>query len=158
MALRVHEALVRVDKGHAEVYGKNLSLWQKRLTQKQKAWTVIAERIKGQKIAVYHSEYDYLARRLGLQVVASIESKPGVPPGPGDIAKVVQTMREQKVTVILTAAWSNNRQVADIAKKAGAQVVELPNQVGGAAWAKTWLDLMDGVHERLDAAFPAKQQ
>jgi zinc/manganese transport system substrate-binding protein len=157
LAKRIHQALVRVDSAHAELYTKNLKVWQTRLAQKQKHWAAIAERIKGKKIAVYHSEYDYLARRLGLEVVASIEPKPGVPPGPGDIAKVVKTIRATQAKVILSAAWSNNRQVSDIAKKAGATVIELPNQVGGAPWAETWLDLMDGVYERLDKAFAAER-
>lgn len=157
LAKKVHAALVRVDGGQKALYDKNLKAWQDQLARRQKRWAELARVLKGQKIAVYHTEYDYLARRLGIEVVASIEPKPGVPPGPGDVAEVIRAMREKEAKVILTASWSNNRQVTDIARKVGATVLELPNQVGGAPWAKTWLDLMDGVHDRLVEALNAKR-
>ena len=104
-------------------------------------------------VSSYGGLANYLAQRLGMQVTASIEPKPGIPPSPGDVARVVKKMRDEGVKVILTAAWSNNRQIADIARKAGAKVIELPNQVKGASWASDWIALMDGVHTRLAKAF-----
>ena len=61
-------------------------------------------------------------------------------------------------TVILTAAWSNNRQTNDIARRTGATVVELPNQVKGADWAPNWIALMDGIHTRLAEAYELELQ
>ncbi|MFT7670551.1 MAG: zinc/manganese transport system substrate-binding protein [Planctomycetota bacterium] len=153
LAKAVHQALVRVDPKHEENYDAGLERWMKRLESKRKQWDAIAKKVKGGKIAVYHTEYAYLAARLGLEVVVSIEPKPGIPPGPTDVARVVGAMKEHEVNVILTASWSNNRQVADIARRTGATIVELPNQVKGADWATGWIELMDGVHERLAKAF-----
>lgn len=156
LAAKVHGALVRVDPDHKATYDRNYSAWKKRLEGKRARWDLIAKQLKGRKVAVYHTEYNYLAARLGMVTAASIEPKPGIPPSPGDVARVVKLMREQKVGVILTAGWSNNRQVADIARKTGAKVVELPNQVRGASWAKNWIELMSGLHERLATAFELK--
>ena len=153
LAAKVHAALVRVDPTHKPDYDRGLKRWSEDLARAEKRWAPIAAKLKGRKVAVYHTEYDYLAARLGMKLAASIEPKPGVPPTPGDIARIVKTMKAEKVEVILTAAWSNNRQVADIARKTGAKVVELPNQVKGAAWASTWIELMDGVHSRLALAY-----
>lgn len=153
LAAKVHEALVRVDPAGKELYDRNLEAWQERLAKKQERWTKIREALQGEKIVVYHMEYNYFARRAGMEVVASIEPKPGIPPSPGDVTRVVEAMREAGADVIVTAAWSNNRQTADIARRTGAKVVELPNQVGGASWAKDWISLMDGIHERMAEAF-----
>lgn len=153
LAARVHGVLVRVDPAHRETYDRNYAAWKERLAEKQERWSAIAKGLAGHKVVVYHTEYDYLAQRLGMQVTASIEPKPGIPPSPGDVARVVKKMRDEGVKVILTAAWSNNRQIADIARKAGAKVIELPNQVKGASWASDWIALMDGVHTRLAKAF-----
>ncbi|MCA8979165.1 MAG: zinc ABC transporter substrate-binding protein, partial [Planctomycetes bacterium] len=135
LATVVQAALVRVDPAGKEFYDKNLEATLKALEEAEARWAKIGEHWKGRKVCVYHTEFNYLAQRYGMQLAASIEPKPGIPPSPGDIARVVKEMREQEVGVILTAAWSNNRQVADIARKTGAKVVELPNQVSGADWA-----------------------
>ncbi len=153
LAAKVHEALVRVDPMHREAYDRNYEAWKKRLAERSKRWKLIAKGLAGKKLVVYHSEYDYLAQRLQMDVIASIEPKPGIPPSPSDVAGVVKKMKAEGAKVILTAAWSNNRQIADIARKTGARVVELPNQVKGASWANDWIDLMDGIHTNLAEAF-----
>lgn len=153
IAAKVHEALVRVDPAGKAVYDKNYAAWKKRLAAKQERWKAIAAGLKGKKVIVYHTEYNYFAKRVGMEVVASIEPKPGIPPSPGDVTRVVKVMEEQDAKVILTAAWSNNRQTNDIARRTGAKVVELPNQVKGADWAPNWIALMDGIHTRLAEAY-----
>jgi len=153
LAAKVHSALVRVDPKGKAVYDKNYEAWKKRLAVKQERWKKIAEGLKGKKVVVYHTEYNYFAKRVGMEVVASIEPKPGIPPSPGDVTRVVKVMEEQGAKVILTAAWSNNRQTNDIARRTGAKVVELPNQVKGADWATDWIALMDGIHTRLAEAY-----
>ena len=153
LAQKVYEALVRVDPAGKPVYDKNYADWQKRLAAKQERWTKIAAGLKGKKVVVYHTEYNYFAKRVGMEIVASIEPKPGIPPSPGDVTRVVKVMKEEGANVILTAAWSNNRQTNDIARRTGAKVVELPNQVKGADWAPNWIALMDGIHTRLAEAY-----
>lgn len=153
LAHRIHDGLVRVDPAGEQYYDGRLVEYEKKLAAAAARWALLGERLEGKRVAVYHVEYRYLANQLGLEVAASIEPKPGIPPTPGDIAAVVGAIEEKEVPVILTAAWSNNRQVADVARKTGAKVVELPNQVGGASWADSWIAMEDGLHERLAAAF-----
>lgn len=153
LATVVHAALVRVDPDGTEVYDANLKTTLQALDEAGKRWARIGEHWKGKRVCVYHTEFNYLAQRYGMQLAVSIEPKPGISPTPGDIARVVKQMREDDVKVILTAAWSNNRQVADIARKTGATVVELPNQVTGTDWATNWIRFQDGLHARIAEAF-----
>lgn len=152
MAVKVHEALVRIDPAGKETYDANFAETKKAIEEAEARWAKIGAKWKDRKVCVYHTEYNYIARRYGIDLAASIEPQPGIPPSPGDIADVVKTMREQEVGVIFTAAWSNNRQVKDIARKTGATVLELPNQVDGADWASDWFALQDGMHERIAKA------
>lgn len=153
LATTVHAALMRVDPGGEAVYDANLKTTLKALEEAEARWAKLGAKWKDLKVCVYHTEFNYFAQRYGMQLAVSIEPQPGIPPTPGDVARVVEEMREQQVGVILTAAWSNNRQVADIARKAGAKVVELPNQVTGAEWASDWIRFQDGLHERIAEAF-----
>lgn len=115
-------------------------------------WTKSGAALKGKRVVTYHSEFDYLLKSLGVDCIATIEPKPGVPPTPKDLAKLIAKMKAEKVDVILTAPWSNDRSVRFVADKTGAEVVELPSMVGGVKKADTWIALMDLIHERLGAA------
>ncbi len=158
LARRVHAALSRVDPEHEDGYNRRLAAWTKEYEAARKGWEKIGKELKGKKLAVYHVEFNYFATRYGMELAASIEPKPGIPPRPSDIAKVVKALGEKSVPLIVTAAWSNNRQVADIARKTNAKVLELPNQVGGADWAGSWVELMNGMHKRLAEAYGIKPE
>ena len=86
-----------------------------------------------------------------LEVVASIEVKPGVPPTPNHLAKVIADMKAKDVKVILIAPWSHNSHVERVAEATGAKIVEVPNQAGGSSESK--IGTMDVIHRRLAAAY-----
>lgn len=153
MADRVLAGLCAVDPGSKDAYTKRHAEYVARLDAAEKRWAEIGNAWKGRKVIVYHVEYDYLAKAYGLEVLGAIESKPGVPPTPASLAEIVEKAKREKDVVLLTAPWSNDRTVADVARRTGAEVVELPNQVGGAPGADTWIAMMDLVHARLKAAF-----
>jgi len=152
LATKVHEALVEYDPEHREGYDERFRAWRKRYDEKKAYWDSIGEKLKGRKAVVYHMEFNYFTKRVGMDVPLAIEPQPGMPPTPGHVAKVIKMMREQEVELILTAGWSNNRVAADVARKSGATVLELPNQVKGASWAGNWIDMMTGIYERVAEA------
>jgi ABC-type Zn uptake system ZnuABC Zn-binding protein ZnuA len=152
MAQRILEGLVRVDPGSKVAYQARFDAFAARLAEAKSRWEARAAGWKGRKIVTYHLEYDYLAAARGLEIVGTIESKPGIPPTPNHIARLIAEMKVQGCTTILTAVWSNNNDVARIAEATGATVVELPNQCGGVEGAETWIGMMDLVHRRLAAA------
>ncbi|MCB9913530.1 MAG: zinc ABC transporter substrate-binding protein [Planctomycetes bacterium] len=153
VARRIAAALSEVDPDGAELYAQRLDEYLAAVAKKAERWQRLVEGMKGKRVAVYHVEFNYLTRYAGIETAVSVESKPGVAPTPRDVARVVRELEEQHVDLILTAAWSNNRTLTDIAEKSGAKVLELPTQVDGASWAKTWIDLLDGDLVRLREAF-----
>lgn len=133
-------------EARAAAYGKKLDAAEARWAEASKSWP-------GRRIVVYHMEYDYLAHRYGLEIVGTIESKPGIPPTPGHVARLVEKMKSAGEVVILTAPWSNTGEVEEVAKATGAKVVELPNQGGGIPGTETWIGMQDLIHDRLARAF-----
>lgn len=53
------------------------------------------------RIVAYHGSLIYLNDWLGLDEVATIEPKPGVPPNPSHVSQVLEVVRAQRVGVIL---------------------------------------------------------
>jgi zinc/manganese transport system substrate-binding protein len=153
IAARILAGLVASDPDGRTAYEARAAEYAKKLDAAEARWIQMSKTWTGRKIVVYHMEYDYLARRYGLEIVGAIESKPGIPPTPGHVARLVEKMKAAGEVAILTAPWSNSGEVEEIAKASGSKVVELPNQAGGIPGTETWIGMQDLIHERLAQAF-----
>lgn len=153
VAQRILEGLLVVDPKHKESYTKRHADLIKRITEAEVRWAKIAKQLAGKKVCTYHRDFDYLAAAVGVSIVATIEPKPGVPPTPRDLAKLVEKLREEKVTVIMTARWSNNSSLRFVADKCGATVLELPTMVSDKGKPSSWIAMMDHLHQQLQGAF-----
>lgn len=152
MARRILDGLVRVDPDGSAYYVERMEAYEKELEQARERWSSLGKSFRGQPIVTYHPDFEYFALYYGMPVVATIESRPGVPPTARDLTHVIAAMQENRVRVILTARWSNNRDVEFVAEKSGARVLEVPIMVGGVAGADSWIAMMDQLHERLAEA------
>ncbi len=153
MVERITAGLSAVDPGSKADYESRSKAYLDRLTEAEKRWGEMSKSWKDKKIVVYHKEYDYLADAYGMKIIGAIEVKPGIPPTPNHIAELVDTMKREKADAILTAIWSNNNSVSQVAEETHVKVVELPNQCGGFPGTDTWIGMMDLVHKRLSEAF-----
>ena len=50
--------------------------------------------LQGRAMIAYHNSWAYFARRFRLNIVDLIEPRPGVPPSPAHLAKLMRSMRE----------------------------------------------------------------
>ncbi|MEQ1892928.1 MAG: metal ABC transporter substrate-binding protein, partial [Planctomycetota bacterium] len=149
MAQRIFEGLVRVDPEGEKAYRAGLDAYLAQLAPAEERWATLSAPWKGRKVVVYHQEYNYLAAQTGLEILAAIETKPGIPPTPNHIAELIQKMKAAGCKTILTAAWSRNKDVERLAEATGARIVELPNQCGGSGATSTWIGMMDELHARV---------
>ncbi|HVS09317.1 MAG TPA: metal ABC transporter substrate-binding protein [Planctomycetota bacterium] len=155
MANAIRDGLTRLDPGSAELYEKRHQAYLQKLAQAKQRWDRLAASFRGKRVAVYHLEYNYFARYYEMEIADAIEFRPGVPPTPNHLARVIAGMKEKGVKVILIAPWSRNGDVERVAAATGARIVEVPNQAGGMPGADTWIGMMTVIHEKLAAAFGA---
>ncbi len=158
VAQRILDALVEADPDHEEYFKKRHAAYEKKLTEAEARWAKVVEKLPKGKVCTYHRDFDYLTKATGLTIAATIEPQPGVPPSPKDLANLVELLRKEKVSVILTARWSNNSRLRFVADKLGATVIELPVMVNDKTEPKTWIGMMDALHEALAKAFPAEDK
>lgn len=151
VAARVLAGLVVVDPAGREVYERNHAKYLETLAAAEVRWAELGAQLAGTRVVTYHQEFDYLARYHGIEVVGTIESKPGVPPTAAHLAQLIEDIEAREVGAILTATWSNDRQVDSVARRTGRPVIELPTMVGGAPGADTWIAMQDLIHARLVA-------
>ncbi len=116
-------------------------------------WLEAAEPLKGRKLVTFHKNWGYFTDLFGLQVVEYMEPKPGIPPSPGHVNKVVQTIRDQQVGVILAANYFDTSKVELVAERAGAVPVITALAAGGQPGMDTFFDQFDVWIPALVAAY-----
>ena len=107
---------------------------------------------RGTTVVTYHRSWSYFAHRFGLTVPIELEPKPGIPPSPAHLAKVVELMKAQGAKVVLMEPFYSRKAADAVAARTGARVVVCPNSVGGEKDASDYPALMDLIVGRLDAA------
>ena len=152
IADRILEALLRVDPDGADDHRARHARWSEGYEASFLRWKELGERLRGQKVVAYHRDFTYFLRFHGIELVGTLEAKPGVPPTPNGLLGLINRMQDENVSVILTARWSNNKTVRFVAEKTAAVIVEAPIMVGGVPGADTWLTMMDSLHESVAKA------
>lgn len=143
IAAQIADHLAQVDPSSAERYRANLERFGATLDTKFADWQRQLAPFRGAGIVTYHRDFVYLAERFGLELVATLEEKPGISPSPAHIARVIETMRSRGARVILMQPYQNRRTAETVARQTGAAVLDMPHQPGAAANTETYFDLMD---------------
>ena len=137
------EGLVRVAPEYRAMFERNRAEFLGRLEPALRGWSATLAPFKGAPVVVYHAQWAYLLARFGLTQVGTVEERPGIPPAPGHVAKLIQLMKDEKVKVIIVEPWSDYKLAERVAQEAGGQVVLLATGVGAVKGAETYLDAVD---------------
>jgi zinc/manganese transport system substrate-binding protein len=156
MARAIAARLTELDAAGATTYASGLAAFEQELTKREGEWTRRLAPLAGQPIVTYHRSWPYFARRYGLTVVEYIEPKPGIPPAPAHTLEVVRVMQEKGVKAILMESFYDRRVADFVASKTGAQVVYVPNSVGGDDHVDSYFDLLDRISAELAKAAGSK--
>jgi len=150
IAKNICQRLKQLDPEHTEDYDRNLAAFNSKLDNAMVGWVAKLKPFEHSKIVTYHRSWPYFANRFNLDVVAELEPKPGIPPGPGHILEVINTMKSEKARVILMEPFYNRDDAEAVAKKTGAKVVVVPNAVNEQV--KDYIAMLDNVVNRLSEA------
>lgn len=124
----------------------------KPLSARAGGWLKSTESLRGVKAFEFHRVWVYFARIFGIQLLGTIEEKPGIPPGPQHVRQVIETVRAEKARLILVDNFYDPSLPNSIARETGAAVVLLPNQVSGEPGVNTYFALMDHLIGKMTAA------
>jgi zinc/manganese transport system substrate-binding protein len=144
--------LTQLDAGNAEYYRQRGSDFDARWTQAIGRWEAKAATLKGIPVVVMHRDQAYLCHWLGLQEVAAIEPKPGVPPSAGYLGQLVSKLSASPPKLILLNAYNDAKAANWLSERVHVPVVILPFSVGGTPEAKDLFGLFDDTITRLQAA------
>jgi zinc/manganese transport system substrate-binding protein len=138
-----------LDPPNKVAYEASAASFATRLDAARRAWEARLAPARGAPIIGYHKTWTYLADWLGLRQVELLEPKPGVPPNPAHVARVVVTGRKEGVRIILEEAFYPDSTTKLVAEKIGAKVVTMP---GGADFeaGQSYFEHLDAALKRLE--------
>ena len=110
------------DRGAFEA---NREAFLSRLKARIAGWDAMLAPYRGARIMVAHDSWSYFAEHFGLKIVAAAEPHPGIPPSPGELAALLERLRNSDVRVLIADPHSDPSLVRQIADKAGIRAVTL---------------------------------
>jgi zinc/manganese transport system substrate-binding protein len=104
-------------------------------------WLADATTLRGEDIICYHKNWAYLEDRFGFRCAEYVETKPGISPTPGHVARLIERMDSEGLRVILAASYFDQRKVERVAERGGAEVVTISMDPGPG---RDYFDMVDG--------------
>ena len=158
----------RVAKGIAAKFGEldpaNQAYFQqrfqdfdKRLTAAEQKWDATMKPYRGRKVVTYHNSLPNFAKHFGLNVIAYVEPRPGIPPTPSHTIDLIGQMKRENCKIIMVEPYFDLKTPNSVARETGAQVVKYLPSVGGEKDVTDYFKLFDYNIDLLTKAFQATQ-
>jgi len=116
-------------------------------------WMKQALPLRGRKVVAYHKNWAYFVQVFGVEIMDYVEPKPGIPPSPGHVARVIRKMKQKKIRVLLAGNYYDSAKVKSVASRVGAVPVIVGLAVGGEKQMKDVFSQFDVIIGRLVAGF-----
>jgi ABC-type Zn uptake system ZnuABC Zn-binding protein ZnuA len=143
IAKAVQEKLSALQPGDSAYFTQRYADFDRRLGEAEQRWKTAMAPYKGLKIVTYHRSWTNFANDFGLDVIGSVEPKPGIPPSPAHTLALIQEMKRQGIKIILVEPYFDLKTPNAIARDTGAEVVVMPPSVGGTKEASDYIKLFD---------------
>ena len=149
LASAVASKLGQLDPKNNSFYEENskefLEQWQKRLAD----WDARMLSLKGKKVIEYHRNVDYFLERFGIEVCATVEPLPGIPPTSKHIRHLIEKVKNGDISLILHDVYHSKKTSKYLSQKTGIRYVVLPHDVEAVKEATDIVALYEQIVSRL---------
>jgi zinc/manganese transport system substrate-binding protein len=143
IARNIANGLEKIDPSNRTFYEANLETFIVKIDMKLKEWSAEMAPFKGSKIIAYHNEWVYFEKRFGLEIVDFLEPKPGIPPSPSQLVKVIKEVTANKIKIIISSPYFTSSSSDVVSKQTGVKVLTLATSTGAFGNIKNYFDLFD---------------
>jgi zinc/manganese transport system substrate-binding protein len=133
VARGIAERMGELEPANRQAYADAANAFVARLDAARARWESTLAPLRGREVVTHHKSMTYLADWLGFSVPITIEPKPGIPPNPGHVARVVSTMDEHDIRLVFIESYYPPTNAELIRSKVGAKIVTV---LGGANFPK----------------------
>jgi zinc/manganese transport system substrate-binding protein len=143
IARAVAAKLEELDPAGRIAFESGLAAFEAALAAKEREWNAKMAPFAGAKVVTFHESWPNFAKHFKLEIVGTVEPKPGIPPSPTHTLEIINLITKDTVAVILVEPYFDRKTPDFIAGKTGAAVVTFYPSVGGIPEIKSYFDVFD---------------
>ena len=143
IAKSICDGLARISPENKAFFESNLKAFDSKIDLNLNEWETKMSLYKGSKIIAYHNEWCYFEQRFGLVIVDFLEPKPGIPPTPTQLVKIISEVKNNNIKVIISSPYFTTSSSDVVDSQTGAKTVILGTSVGAFDGIKDYFDLFD---------------
>jgi ABC-type Zn uptake system ZnuABC Zn-binding protein ZnuA len=143
IARNICEGLEKISPENKDLFEANLKAFNIKIDLKLNEWNTKISSFKGSKIIAYHNEWCYFEQRFGLKIVDFLEPKPGIPPTPTQLVKIISEVKTNNIKVIISSPYFTTSSSDVVSGQTSAKTIILGTSVGAFDAIKDYFDLFD---------------
>jgi len=143
IAKNICDGLEKISPENKAFFEANLNAFNTKIDLKLKEWTMKISPYKGAKIIAYHNEWCYFEQRFGLVIFDFMEPKPGIPPTPTQLVKIISEVKRNAIKLIISSPYFTTSSSDVVSQQTGAKTIVLGTSVGAFDTIKDYFDLFD---------------
>lgn len=143
IAKELGNRLIRLDPDNADTYRERLAVFLERWRSAMHGWEERARPLKDMPIVVHHRFWTYLNHWVGLDQLATLESKPGIPPTSRHLSDVLALLKQTPAKAVIRAPFQDARASKWLNGRTDIVMLVLPFTVGGNADSVDLFTLFD---------------
>ncbi len=138
----IYEGLARLSPEDEPAFRRNMDTY---VAEMEGAFAELKKRLapfKGTAVIEYHKSWDYFCAYFGLDIIGTIEPKPGIPPSGKHLAEVIRIARGRDARLMLIEPYYPDKPVRRVTKETGIEAVRIPIHLGTDKRHDSYLDLL----------------
>jgi ABC-type Zn uptake system ZnuABC Zn-binding protein ZnuA len=143
IARNICDGLEKISPENKDLFEANLKAFNTKIDLKLNEWNTKITSFKGSKIIAYHNEWCYFEQRFGLKIVDFLEPKPGIPPTPTQLVKIISEVKTNNIKVIISSPYFTTSSSNVVSGQTSAKTIILGTSVGAFDAIKDYFDLFD---------------
>ena len=148
IAIALGNRLAKIDPDNADYFESNAKRFAKECIRLAQKWELKFGELDAEKrkVVVFHEAWSYIENWLDLEQVEAVEPKPGVPPNPKHVAKVLKTIKSTNARAILQMEYYPDSATNLLAERTGAELVRLQGQ---ARKGESYIERVDRLAQKI---------
>jgi zinc/manganese transport system substrate-binding protein len=153
VAREVAEELGRLDPANAAAYDARAGAFAKEVDAAYARGRQIVAKLPVKTVFTYHASWVYLAHAFGLEIAATAEPVPGIPPTAKHLQELVAMAKQRKVAALIQEPYFSDDAGRFLARESGVRIVKVTPSCDGPQ-AGSYLAHFDAVLGLLAGASP----
>lgn len=135
--------LGEIDPGNVAHYEARSRVFEGDWNRATMEWERRAASLAGLRLVSNHRSFSYLAAWLDLDIVATLEPKPGIPASGAQLAALLEQLSPKPPVAVIRTPYANERPSKWLSARLEIPEIELPYTVGGADNVTNLYELYD---------------